>query len=118
MQEALTSRRPGTNVTGLSAAGTEIFPKRVQLLKELVPKAARLGVLFNMANPALPPQWKEVEKAARVLSLEPQLLDVRKVEDLEPAFDAAIKQRADGSSWGSTPSPRRTSTSSWTWPPG
>ena len=52
--------RPGTNVTGLSAAVTEIFPKRVQLLKELVPKAARLGVLFNMANPALPPQWKEV----------------------------------------------------------
>lgn len=88
--------RPGTNVTGLSAAVTEIFPKRVQLLKELVPKAARLGVLFNMANPALPPQWKEVEKAARVLSMEPQLLDVRKAEDLEPAFETAIKQRADG----------------------
>ena len=75
---------------------TEIYPKRVQLPKELVPKAARIGALFNMGNPALPPQWKEVEKAARVLSMEPQLLDVRKAGDLEPAFAAAVRQRADG----------------------
>jgi putative ABC transport system substrate-binding protein len=87
--------RPGMNITGLSAAVTEIYPKRVQLLRELVPKAARIAVLFNMANPALPPQWKEVEMAARSLGIEPQLLDVRKREDLEPAFDAAVRQRAD-----------------------
>ena len=87
--------RPGTNITGLSAAVTEIYPKRVQLLKELVPKATRIAVLLNMGNPALPPQWKEVEKAARSLGMEPQLLDVRKVEDFEPAFEAAIRQRAD-----------------------
>jgi putative ABC transport system substrate-binding protein len=87
--------RPGTNVTGLSAAVTEIYPKRVQLLRELVPKAARVGVLFNMGNPALPAQWKEVEVAARSLGIEPQLLDVRKREDVEPAFDAAVRQRAD-----------------------
>jgi hypothetical protein len=48
-----------------------------------------------MSNPALPPQWKEVETAARSLGIEPQLLDVRQPEDLEPAFDAAIRQRAD-----------------------
>jgi ABC-type uncharacterized transport system substrate-binding protein len=87
--------RPGTNVTGLSAAVTEIYPKRVQLLKELLPKAGRIAVLFNMGNPALPPQWREVERAARSLGLDPQLLDVRKVEDLEPAFDAAVRQKAD-----------------------
>lgn len=87
--------RPGANITGLSAAVTEIFPKRVQLLKELVPKSSRIAVLFNMSNPALPPQWREVEKAARLLGIEPLLLDVRKVEDLEPAFGAAIRQRAD-----------------------
>jgi putative ABC transport system substrate-binding protein len=87
--------RPGANVTGLSAAVTDIFPKRVQLLMELVPKATRIGVLFNMSNPALPPQWKEVEKATRSRGLEPQLLDVRKAADLEPAFDAAVRQRAD-----------------------
>jgi ABC-type uncharacterized transport system substrate-binding protein len=87
--------RPGKNVTGLSAAVTEIYPKRVQLLRELVPKASRVAVLFNMANPALPSQWKEVETAARSLGIEPQLLDVRKREDLEPAFDVAVRQRAD-----------------------
>jgi putative ABC transport system substrate-binding protein len=87
--------RPGTNITGLSAAVTEIFPKRVQLLKELVPKATRIAGLFNMGNPALPPQWREVEKAARSLAMEPLLLDVRKVDDLEPAFDAAVRLRAD-----------------------
>ena len=87
--------RPGANVTGLSAAVTDIYPKRVQLLMELVPKATRIGVLLNMSNPALPPQWKEVERATRSRGLEPQLLDVRKVADLEPAFDAAVRQRAD-----------------------
>jgi putative tryptophan/tyrosine transport system substrate-binding protein len=86
---------PGANITGLSAAVTDVYPKRVQLLRELVPKAARIAVLFNMGNPALPPQWKEVEKATRALGIEPQLLDVRKVEALEPAFDAATRQRAD-----------------------
>src|SRR5262249_43318615 len=58
-------------------------------------KASRVAVLFNMSNPALPPQWREVEKAARALGIEPLLLDVRKVEDLAPAFEAANKQRAD-----------------------
>ena len=87
--------RPGGNVTGLSAAVTAIYPKRVHLLKELVPRATRIGVLFNMANPALPPQWKEVEKAARALGIEPLLLDVRKADDLEPGFESAARQRAD-----------------------
>jgi putative tryptophan/tyrosine transport system substrate-binding protein len=87
---------PGTNVTGLSAAVTDIYPKRVQLLMELVPKTARIGVLFNMSNPALPSQWREVEKAARSRGVEPLLLDVRRVADLEPAFDAAVRHRADG----------------------
>ena len=87
--------RPGANITGLSAAVTEIYPKRVQLLKQLAPKAARMAGLFNMGNPALPAQWKEVERAARSLGIEPLLLDVRKAEDLEPAFEAATRQRAD-----------------------
>jgi len=86
--------RPGRNITGLSAAVTEIYPKRVQLLRELVPRAARIAALFNMSNPALSPQWREVEMAARSLGFEPHLLDVRKAEDLAPAF-AAIRQRAD-----------------------
>ncbi|HEX3178915.1 MAG TPA: ABC transporter substrate-binding protein [Methylomirabilota bacterium] len=88
--------KPGGNVTGLSAAVTDVYAKRVQLLRELIPKASRIAVLLNMSNPALPPQWREIAKATRALGLEPQLLDVRKVDDFEPAFDAAGRQRADG----------------------
>jgi ABC-type uncharacterized transport system substrate-binding protein len=87
--------RPGGNVTGLSPIVTETYPKRVELLRELVPKATRLAALFNMSNPAIPPAWKEVATAARSLGLQPQLLDVRAPEDLGPAFDTAIRQRAD-----------------------
>jgi putative ABC transport system substrate-binding protein len=88
--------RPGGNVTGLSATTTEVYAKRVELLKELVPRAARIAALFNMSNPSIPPQWKEVETAARSLGIQPQLLDVRKPGDLGRAFDGAISQRADG----------------------
>ena len=86
---------PGGNITGLSAVVTELYAKRVQLLRDLIPRAARIAALFNMSNPAIPPQWKEVEVAARSLALQPQLLDVRKPEDLAPAFDTAIRHRAD-----------------------
>jgi putative ABC transport system substrate-binding protein len=87
--------RPGGNVTGLSAQVTDIYAKRVELLKELVPRAVRLAALFNMSNPSIPQAWREVETSARSLRIHPQLLDVRKPEDLGPAFDSAIRQRAD-----------------------
>lgn len=86
--------RPGGNVTGLSALNIEIYAKRVELLGELVPRVARIAGLFNMSNPVLPLQWKQVEMAARSLGVQPQLLDVRNPEDLGRAFDAAIRQRA------------------------
>ena len=86
---------PGGNVTGLSAAVTQIYPKRVQLLRELVPRTTRLAALLNMSNPALPSQWREIEKTARSIDIEPLLLDVRKVGDLEPAFTTAARLRAD-----------------------
>jgi putative ABC transport system substrate-binding protein len=86
---------PGGNVTGLSANATEIEGKRLQLLKQLVPAVRRIGGLFNMGNPVASPQWKEVEKAARSLGLQAQLLDVREPDDLRRAFEAATRQRAD-----------------------
>ena len=86
--------RPGGNVTGLSAFNLEIYAKRVELLRDLVPKLARLAGLFNLGNPVLPLQWKEVEQAARAFGIQPQLLDVRKPEELGRAFDAATRQRA------------------------
>ena len=61
--------RPGGNLTGLSAVVTEIYGKRVQLLRDLIPGATRVAALFNMSNPAIPPQWKAVESAARILNI-------------------------------------------------
>jgi putative tryptophan/tyrosine transport system substrate-binding protein len=87
--------RPGGNVTGMSATVTDVFPKRVQLLKELAPRTSRIGVLFNMGNPALPAQWREVERGAQAMGVEAHLLDVRTGGDLEGAFDVAARQRVD-----------------------
>jgi putative tryptophan/tyrosine transport system substrate-binding protein len=88
--------RPGGNVTGLSAQVTDIYAKRVQLFKELVPRAVRVAALLNMSNPSIPPAWKEVATSAQALGMQSQLLDVRKLEDLAPAFASAMRQRADG----------------------
>jgi putative tryptophan/tyrosine transport system substrate-binding protein len=88
--------RPGGNVTGLSSLTVPLEAKRFGLLRELVPGITRIAALYNMSSPANPPQWKEIETAARSLSIQPQLLDVRRPEDLAPAFDAATRQRADG----------------------
>ena len=87
--------RPGGNVTGLSSGNTESNPKRVELLRELLPRAKRIAAIFNMGNPSVPPQWSIVEASARSLGIEPQLLDVRRPEDLRKAFDAAAKHRAE-----------------------
>jgi putative ABC transport system substrate-binding protein len=87
--------RPGGNVTGLSAFVTELQAKRLELLREMVPRIDRIAALLNMSSPAEPPQWEETKAAARTLAIEPQLLDVRKPEDLSRAFETAIRQRAD-----------------------
>jgi len=55
--------RPGGNVTGLSNYNVEIYAKRVELLKELLPKLTRIAGLFNMGNPVLPIQWSVAERA-------------------------------------------------------
>ena len=87
---------PGGNVTGLSAFVTELTGKRLEVLRELVPKMARVATLLNMGNPIFAAQWKETQAAAAKLGLEAHLLDVRKYADIEPAFTEAAKQRAQG----------------------
>jgi len=87
--------RPGGNVTGLSTIAVELAGKRLELLKEAVPRIARIALIANMSSPASGSQWRQIEVAARSLGLEPQLLDVRTPEAFARAFDTAIKQRAD-----------------------
>src|SRR5689334_6513995 len=87
--------RPGGNITGLSSQSVDTEAKRLELLRELMPALARIAALSNMSTPNSPPQWKEIKNAAHALGIEAQLLDVRRVQDLEPAIDAARQQRAD-----------------------
>ncbi len=91
-----TLARPGGNVTGLSAFVTELTGKRIEVLREVVPKLSRVATLFNMGNPLFLAQWKETQLATQSLGMQAQLLDVRKTEELEPAFLQAAKQHADG----------------------
>jgi putative ABC transport system substrate-binding protein len=86
---------PGGNITGLSGFATDLEAKRAEVIKELVPNSARIAGLYNMGNPVVPPQWDQLQAAARKLGLVPQLLDVRKREEIAPAFDAASDQHAD-----------------------
>src|SRR5213596_1806736 len=76
---------PGGNITGVTTFSTELTAKRIELLKELVPKLSRVALLHNMGNPAAPPEWEETKAAAHSLALEAELLDVRSQAALGPA---------------------------------
>jgi putative ABC transport system substrate-binding protein len=81
--------RPGGNVTGLSSIGPELNSKRLELLKETVPRASRIAVLFNGANPSNVAAMKEMETIAPALGVELERLDVRDGGGLEAALDLA-----------------------------
>ena len=87
--------RPGGNITGVTTFSTELTAKRIELLKELVPHLSRVALLHNMGNPAAPPEWEETKAAARSLSLQAELLDVRSQFDLGRALDLAIRQHVN-----------------------
>ncbi len=87
--------RPGGNVTGLSSGIAESYPKQVELLADLIPRLRHVVAILNMSNVSLYPAWNNIEGAARALGIEPQLLDIRRPEDLRAAFDTAVKARTD-----------------------
>jgi putative tryptophan/tyrosine transport system substrate-binding protein len=88
--------RPGGNVTGLSSISGDLSAKRVELLRETVPRVKRIGGLTNLSNPDAAIDWKQVEREGRSLGVQMQLLDVRKAEELAPSIDAASKQGVGG----------------------
>ena len=87
---------PGGNITGLTFIGAEIFGKRLELLKETVPKLARVAFLWSPTYSNADDELKEVEAVARFLRVEFQSLEVKGPDDFEGAFRAAIKGRANG----------------------
>ena len=87
--------RPGGNITGLSTLSPELSGKRLELLKEIVPKLSRVAVLGTSTSPGNAQALRETELAAGALAVKLQYLDVRGPKDIETAFRAASKQRAD-----------------------
>ena len=89
--------RPGGNVTGLTLLSRELGGKRLELLKEAVPKLARVAVLYDPAVPGNVLEVKEIlPVAARALGLTVRSWEVRAAEDFEKVFAALNKQRPDG----------------------
>jgi putative ABC transport system substrate-binding protein len=86
--------RPGGNVTGLSIQHTDLGGKRLGLLREVVPGLRRLAIMANGSAPNALLEMGEVQAAARTLGLEVATFDIRRAEDIAPAFEA-LKGRAD-----------------------
>jgi putative tryptophan/tyrosine transport system substrate-binding protein len=87
--------RPGGNITGLSARYPELSGKQLELLKEVVPRLSRLAVLGSSTEPGNTHVVREVEAAAEALGLRHLYLDLQDAKDIEPAFRAASKGRAN-----------------------
>jgi putative ABC transport system substrate-binding protein len=86
--------RPGGNITGLTNMGAEMYGKRLELLKETVPKVSRVAFLWSATSPASDDYVKETETVARFLRVGLHSLDVKRPDDIEAAFEAASKKRA------------------------
>ena len=86
--------RPGGNITGLSTFAPELSGKRLELLKETIPKLSRVAVFGTSTNPGNAQVLREVELAAGALKVKLQYLDVLDPKDIETAFRAASKGRA------------------------
>ena len=87
--------RPGGNITGLSTLAPELSGKRLELMKEIIPKLSRMAVLGTSTIPGYAQVLKEMELAARAFKVKLQYLDVLDPKDIETAFRAASKERAD-----------------------
>jgi putative tryptophan/tyrosine transport system substrate-binding protein len=86
--------QPGGNVTGLSTQFTDLAGKRLELLREIVPNLRRLAIMANTGYPAAVLEMAEVQATARTLGLEVATLEIRRAEDIAPAFEA-LKGRAE-----------------------
>jgi putative tryptophan/tyrosine transport system substrate-binding protein len=86
---------PGGNITGMSSLTSDLGSKRVELVKEIVPEAKRVAVIWNSANVSKAAEWKETEAAAQLSGLNLQSAEVRTPSELEDALVLLASQRPD-----------------------
>src|SRR5262245_49158775 len=87
--------RPGGNITGLSMLLTELVPKELEILTEVVPEAKRIAVLWNPSTPSLPPAMKAVDAAGQRLGLQLVKVPAQASEDFDGAFSVMARERAE-----------------------
>src|SRR5260370_19830547 len=88
--------RPGGNLTGINFFAAELAAKRLELLREVVPAAARIAVFTNPTNPTTEPALKDMGEAARAIGLQIQVFNVSSVREIDAAFATLASERADG----------------------
>lgn len=88
--------RPGGNITGLSNFAPELSGKRLEILRDVVPKISRVAILGDFTGPSQSQMKRELEPAAKNFEVKLQYLDVLEPKDVETAFRAATKERAEG----------------------
>jgi putative ABC transport system substrate-binding protein len=86
--------RPGGNVTGLAMQTTDLVGKRLSLLREVIPNLRRLAIMANVEYPFAALEMAEAQTAAGTLGLDAAVFEIRRAEDIAPAFEA-LKDRAD-----------------------
>ncbi|TMH34099.1 MAG: ABC transporter substrate-binding protein, partial [Betaproteobacteria bacterium] len=87
--------RPGRNITGIMDPATELSSKRLELLKEAVPSATRVAVIWNANDRAMTLRYGEIERAARVLRVTVAPLGVRESDDIDGALSTMTRERPD-----------------------
>jgi putative ABC transport system substrate-binding protein len=87
--------RPGGNVTGITDESVPLSAKRMEILKEAVPRAGTIAVLWNANDDAMTVRYREIEKAARILKVEVQAIGVRSPDDFAAVFAEMSRRRPD-----------------------
>jgi ABC-type uncharacterized transport system substrate-binding protein len=83
--------RPGGNATGLSMGSADVVGKRIELLREVVPGLRRLAIMANAGYSATLLEMNEAQKTARMVGLEPIIIEIRQTDDISPAFETIIR---------------------------
>ena len=87
--------RPGGNITGLANFAKQLASKQLDIMRELLPRLSRIGVLVNVTNPLHVPQWRETQAAAVKAAVALVPFEIQRAEQLEAAFAAFVRERVE-----------------------
>lgn len=96
--------RPGGNVTGATFLGVTLAGKRIQILRDLLPRVADVAFLVNPTSSLTPPQLKDAEAAAKSLDVRLHIFNASTAEEIDAAFDAMVREKVDAHMLGTDPS--------------